>query len=53
VEAVVNAPDRANAISRSGQLGSDLSILRRPTLQGKQADHHLQAVQQPMIRLLA
>jgi hypothetical protein len=53
VEAVMNAPDRANAIGRSGQLRSDLSILRRPTLQRKQADHHLQAVHHPMIRLLA
>jgi len=32
---------------------SNLAIRRRPSLQRKQACDHLQAVQQPMIRLLA
>ena len=49
----MNAPDRSDAIGRDGQLRSDLGIRRRPALQRKQAYDHLQAVQKPMIGLLA
>ena len=53
MKAPVDAPDRGNAIGRGGQLRSNFGILRRPALQRKQAYDHLQAVQQPMIGLLA
>ena len=49
----MNAPDRGNAIGRSRQLRSHFGIFRCPALQRQQAYDHLQAVQQPMIGLLA
>jgi hypothetical protein len=53
VKAPVNASDRGDAIGCGGQTRGDLTIRRRSGLQRKQARDHLQAIQQPMIRLLA
>ena len=49
----MDAPDSGNAIGRGSQLRSNLSILRCPGLQRKQAYDHLYAIQQPMIGLVA
>jgi hypothetical protein len=52
IETVVNSSNHGNAIGRDGQLRRHLCVRGFSALQRKQADGHLQVVQQPMIRFL-
>src|SRR5271166_4846579 len=52
METLVDASNRGHAIGRDGQLRSGFGIRRRPALQPKKADDHLQAVQKSMIGLV-
>jgi hypothetical protein len=50
MKAAMNALDAHYAIGSNRQLNGDLRGRRGSTLQGKQADHQLKAIEQPMIR---
>jgi len=49
---MVDSPNHGNAICRNSQLRGRFRIRGFPALQRKQADGHLEVVQQPMIEFL-